>query len=255
MTWLDAWAQVLLGLGVFVVPGLLLVLAAGLRGWWLWAAAPAVGLGAIAALSVLFSFAGIGFSRVAVGLAVALVAVVVYAVRRVCGWSRATETLHLGLPWFTAVGLVVAAVLAAVGAATGMVDPDAVPQAWDAVFHLNAVRYVLDTGDASPLHLGTLTMPLKDVAIYPSAWHAVTALTVIDSPAVAANVVSILVAAVVFLQAAPPSRVCSHPGRGPSRASPPWRRSPSSPSRPDCSPTGRSGRTASPTPSSRSRWR
>ena len=198
MTWLDAWAQVLLGLGVFVVPGLLLVLAAGLRGWWLWAAAPAVGLGAIAALSVLFSFAGIGFSRVAVGLAVALVAVVVYAVRRVCGWSRATETLHLGLPWFTAVGLVVAAVLAAVGAATGMVDPDAVPQAWDAVFHLNAVRYVLDTGDASPLHLGTLTMPLKDVAIYPSAWHAVTALTVIDSPAVAANVVSILVAAVVF---------------------------------------------------------
>lgn len=198
MTWLDTWPQVLLGLGVFVVPGLLLTLAVGLRGWWLWSAAPAVGLGAVAVLSVIFSAAGVGFSRVSVGLAVALVAAVVYGVRRACGWSRATETLRLGLPWFTAVGLVVAAVLAAVGAAAGMVDPDAVPQAWDAVFHLNAVRYVLDTGDASPLHLGTLTMPLKDVAIYPSAWHAVTALTVIDSPAVAANVVSIMIVAIVF---------------------------------------------------------
>ena len=198
MTWLDTWPEVLSALVVLLVPGMLLALVVGLRGWWLWTAAPALSIGAIAALSVLLPLVGVDFSRWSIGIAVVLVAALVYGLRRAAGWTGSNESLALGIPWFTTVGLVAAAVLAAVGAGAGMIDPDAVPQAWDAVFHLNAVRYVLDTGDASPLHLGTMTMPLKDVSIYPSAWHAITALTVTDSPPVAANIIAIMVVAIIF---------------------------------------------------------
>ena len=40
---------------------------------------------------------------------------------------------------------------------------------FDNVFHLNAIRYVLDTGAASPLQLGQMTSPSGGVPFYPSA--------------------------------------------------------------------------------------
>nr|WP_298743336.1 DUF6541 family protein [uncultured Microbacterium sp.] len=59
-----------------------------------------------------------------------------------------------------------------------MHDPEYFSQRYDNFFHLNAVQYVLDTHNASPLWLGTMTSPDGTLPFYPSAWHATVALIV-----------------------------------------------------------------------------
>jgi len=51
---------------------------------------------------------------------------------------------------------------------------DAISQTFDAVFHLNAVRWILDTGNASSIKC-YLESPQGDV--YPMGWHTLVALT------------------------------------------------------------------------------
>lgn len=66
--------------------------------------------------------------------------------------------------------LVGAQVLAVIG------SPDNISQSFDNVFHLNAVRFVLETGSASPLTVGSMTSDSGGVWFYPSGWHGTVAL-------------------------------------------------------------------------------
>ncbi len=94
----------------------------------------------------------------------------------------------------TALALTLPRTLEAIG------TPRAVSQSFDAVFHLNAVRHVLVTGDASSLTLGTLTAPERTTAFYPAAWHGLVALVAQASGAgvdVATNATAVVVAAVL----------------------------------------------------------
>ncbi len=75
--------------------------------------------------------------------------------------------------------LVIGATVATVGfaASAAALFPDAslFAQTFDNVFHLNAIRYVLDTQNASPWWINTLTSG-QHAAFYPSAWHAYVSL-------------------------------------------------------------------------------
>lgn len=198
MSWASTWEEVLRGILVLAVPGALVGYAVGLRRWWLVATAPALSVGTLATWGVLLSFAGIPWTVLSVGAATLLTAGVLLgaqtALRRVWRPDRAA------LGWWpaTVAGVAVAGILGVVAMRDGMAHPDAPPQTWDAIFHLNAVQRVLDTQDASSLHLGQLTAPLRDPAIYPAAWHGLVSFVVVDNVVVATNVVAILVAAVVF---------------------------------------------------------
>ncbi len=79
--------------------------------------------------------------------------------------------------------------------------PENVSQSYDGVFHLNAVRYILDTGSASSMVLGGMPTYGENPSFYPSAWHGVVSLfielTNADLP-VAVNVVNIATGAVVW---------------------------------------------------------
>jgi len=198
VSWVSTWEEVLRGVLVLAVPGALVGYAVGLRRWWLVATAPALSVGTLATWGVLLSFAGIPWTVLSVGAATLLTAGVLLgaqtALRRVWRPDRAA------LGWWpaTVAGVAVAGFLGVVAMRDGMAHPDAPPQTWDAIFHLNAVQRVLDTQDASSLHLGQLTAPLRDPAIYPAAWHGLVSFVVVDNVVVATNVVAILVAAVVF---------------------------------------------------------
>ncbi|SOX56589.1 hypothetical protein MAAFP003_5297, partial [Mycobacterium ahvazicum] len=51
-----------------------------------------------------------------------------------------------------------------------------VPSTWDAVWHANEVRYILDTGQASSTHMGELrNVETHQALYYPSVFHALTA--------------------------------------------------------------------------------
>ncbi|MHA7262565.1 DUF6541 family protein [Arthrobacter sp. TMN-37] len=80
-------------------------------------------------------------------------------------------------------------------------SPDSFSQTFDNIFHLNAVRYVLDTGDASSLTLTSMTTAGQPPYFYPAAWHGFVALIIqASSVPVTVGVTSanLLVAALIW---------------------------------------------------------
>lgn len=78
--------------------------------------------------------------------------------------------------------------------------PDHPAQTYDTVFHLNAVEWILDTGNASPTAM-TMATPGRVVSFYPTVWHSIVAIVVQltgVSVAVATNAVALVVASVVW---------------------------------------------------------
>ena len=77
--------------------------------------------------------------------------------------------------------------------------PDAFSQTYDAVYHLNAVRWILDTGNASSL---SFDMVISRGAVYPLGWHTLVALTMrlsgITSIPLASNAVMCAVAGLTW---------------------------------------------------------
>ena len=77
--------------------------------------------------------------------------------------------------------------------------PDAFSQTYDAVYHLNAVRWTLDTGNASSL---SFDMVISRGAVYPLGWHTLVALTMrlsgITSIPLASNAVMCAVAGLTW---------------------------------------------------------
>ena len=57
-------------------------------------------------------------------------------------------------------------------------SPSNFSQTFDNVFHLNAVRHVLETSDASSLTLTSMTTAGEPPYFYPAAWHGFTALLI-----------------------------------------------------------------------------
>jgi len=184
MTW---WALLptLVGTGALVfVPGAVALTLLGVRGLYAWAAGPAVSAVIVAVGATTSGALGVPWN-LATATACVLVGwlaaggMAVLATRLV---RRAPYRLDAGLP-----GRSGAAVLGAVGVSalflaaairSGMVRPDALLQQWDGVFHLSAVAFVRESGDASLFGaLEPLYLPGMDSVYYPTVWHALVAVS------------------------------------------------------------------------------
>ena len=101
-----------------------------------------------------------------------------------------------------AAGMVLGGMVTLVRALVMMGSIDAVSQTYDAVFHLNAVRWVLDTGSASAWSVSTMTaMPGAAGTFYPSAWHQLASLVVMLSGGdivLGSNVLMLVLAVLVW---------------------------------------------------------
>jgi len=78
-------------------------------------------------------------------------------------------------------------------------DPAGISQTNDAVFHMNAIRYVLDTADASSLHVSSM---LGSAGFYPAAWHAAVSMIVLGTGVeipIAANAFTVVIGAIWVL--------------------------------------------------------
>ena len=83
----------------------------------------------------------------------------------------------MGPALVVAAGVVLGALLIGFSAIRGMPHWQSIPSTWDAVWHANAVRFILDTGQASPTHMGELrNVETHDALYYPSTFHALAAL-------------------------------------------------------------------------------
>lgn len=178
MTWLAlTLAVVVLGL-VIVVPGLLIAWLLGLRGLWLPGVAVAAGVSVIAMAATLGPILGMRWGILPVLIVTAIVAVVCAALRLLL-W-RGSGTLRGPRLERGAILAIAAAVLVIVAQLILVIRiPDAISQTFDNIFHLNAIRFAINTGSASPLTLGQLTSSHSGgLPFYPSAWHAAASLVV-----------------------------------------------------------------------------
>lgn len=201
MSWVSAAPAFATAALLLLVPGLLLAWILRLRGLWLWAFAGPASVSVVVVGSVLGSVLGIAWSPLAVVAALALLAVIALVLRftllRVP--VSASERSAQDRRWLTAAGLALGGLLISVLLVIIVGAPENISQTFDNVFHLNAVRYVLDTGDASPFTVGRMTGDA--VWFYPAAWHGIVALVSQMSGAsiaVSSNAVLFIVAAVVW---------------------------------------------------------
>jgi hypothetical protein len=75
-----------------------------------------------------------------------------------------------------AAGVSLGVLLVSWAAWRGLVHWQSVPSTWDAVWHANTVRFILDTGQASSTHMGELrNVETHAPLYYPSVFHALTA--------------------------------------------------------------------------------
>ncbi|WP_309128009.1 DUF6541 family protein [Microbacterium sp.] len=196
--WLAMLPVMVVAIAVVLLPGLLIGAALRVRGVLLWGFAPAAGVAALAVSAGGLGILGVGWSVWTAGIAVLLLA----GMAALIGHSLAPAKLEVVRPGH---GVAVAAAVAA-GALLGMVrmaslirSPDSVSQTNDATFHLNALRFISDSGSASSLDL---LGAIDTSGFYPAAWHAVAstvaALTGADVVRVA-NATSLAIAGPIWV--------------------------------------------------------
>lgn len=165
-------------LSLLTLPGLLLGLALGLRGWVLAGAAPALTVGAAGTLGTWFGLAGISWSGVSTAVGLLTLCVVAAACAR--PWRRRPARVEIpyGMHHHVAVAGALAGT-AAVGALAvkrGTLGLEGIPQYWDAMFHANAVRFIAESGASASSALSAVAQPANPAYYYPHTYHLLGAL-------------------------------------------------------------------------------
>jgi hypothetical protein len=144
------------------------------------AVGPALTYGVVALAIVPFGAVGIPWNAWTAFFALAVVTAIAAGLPNVLKRyrDRDAETLapSRGPALTVAVGVVLGAALIGLAAVKGLPHWQSIPSTWDAVWHANTVQFILDTGQASPTHMGELrNVETHDALYYPSTFHAVAA--------------------------------------------------------------------------------
>lgn len=179
---------VLVGLlaGVLVLPGLALGVGAGLRRWSAVAAAPAISYGLITITAELCDFIGLRFGLVPLLVTTAISTCIIIAGRRLSAHWRGATNASGGMDngrrschsrandrWIVG-GTLLGTVIGAATVLTAMGSLDAVPQGRDAIWHANLIRFIIESGNASPTAVAEVRG--FDQYYYPNVYHSALAL-------------------------------------------------------------------------------
>ncbi|QKJ20032.1 DUF6541 family protein [Microbacterium hominis] len=196
--WVVQAPVLLVALAVVFGPGLLIGAGLRLRGLALWALAPVASTAVIALLALGYEAVGIPWTSLSILIGLAGAAAVAWAFRLVLGAPARRPAADPRGRTLVLAGLAVGVLLCAARLVVYVNEPDAISQTNDAVFHLNALRWILETGSASSL---TVSGVIGGSGFYPAAWHALTSATMLLTGAeipVAANMMSLVVAAAIW---------------------------------------------------------
>ncbi|QEW00639.1 hypothetical protein F6J84_11385 [Microbacterium caowuchunii] len=179
MTWLDLGVAIAATAAIILIPGLGLAALLGLRGLWAWGMAAPFGLTVVVLASLVAPMLALPWGLLPVVAVFVVIGGGIAASRALTGGFR-RRPLHrsAGRDWPTIAALILAAGILMVQLGQVIQAPGNISQTFDNIFHLNGIRYALDTANASPLHLGSMTSESGGVWFYPSAWHAVASLVV-----------------------------------------------------------------------------
>lgn len=170
----------LIALILLIAPGAIVARIAQLSWPIAIAAGPPLTYGVVALAIVPYGALGIPWNGWTALAALAVVCVIALAFQLLLDRFRDTEAEARGVsPWpalTVAGGVILGVVLIGWAAWTGIPHWQSIPSTWDAVWHANTVRWILDTGQASPTHMGELrNVETHALLYYPSVFHALTA--------------------------------------------------------------------------------
>ncbi len=168
---------VLIALLLLVIPGAIIARVGRLTWPTAVAVGPALTYGVVALAIVPFGALGVPWNAWTALFALAIVAgmalclrIVLARIRDVDAEARAARR---GPALVVAAGVLLGALLIGLAALRGMPNWQSIPSTWDAVWHANTIRFILDTGQASPTHMGELrNVETHEALYYPSTFHA-----------------------------------------------------------------------------------
>jgi hypothetical protein len=186
--WLEAFLPFVVAVLLLFVPGAGVALLLGARGWFVAAIAPAISVGVYAAAAIVLPFARLpwGVPGVAgVFAVIAVAAAVIGAVTRRLTGASATPGdggdaggCRVRL-WSPVPGILIGAAIVG-GSIVRMVGvPTNFAAEYDNQFHLNAIRYIVETGNASSLTIQRMVSDAAAPGIYPAGWHDFNSLIVL----------------------------------------------------------------------------
>jgi hypothetical protein len=180
MNWWQAFPAIAVAALLMFLPGLMLARALGAKGFASAAMSPLASCGLIGLAGVVGGLLRLDWGLLSYLLVTAICTGLAFLLRRSLKGrvaAVAPASVAPSVQWAAILGGMVAGstlilnrLLPAIG------KPGNFAQVYDNIFHLNAIRYILETGNASSLTLGRMLSPESGIAIYPSVWHSLAAL-------------------------------------------------------------------------------
>ena len=180
--WLSLLPILLSAAALLFIPGTLVGAAAGIRTPLIVGLAPAISIAIISGTGVAAPVLALPWGLASVAAATAILCLAALATRWLMarrhppyagsGATGALPGLRSIAVWCAAWPLSAAATGLTIGRILN--TPDAISQTFDAVFHLNAVEWILQTNNASSLRL---FLEAPQGSVYPLGWHTLVALT------------------------------------------------------------------------------
>ncbi len=174
------WIGTLIALFLLIAPGAIVARITQLTWPVAITVGPALTYGVVALAIIPYGALGIPWNGWTALIALAAVCLVMTSSQPLLARYRdgQAETRGIaGWPALTvAAGVLLGALLIMWAAYRGLTHWQSIPSTWDAVWHANEVRFILDTGQASSTHMGELrNVETHQPLYYPSVFHALTA--------------------------------------------------------------------------------
>ena len=168
---------VLIALLLLVIPGAIVAHVGRLTWPTAVAVGPALTYGVVALAIVPFGALGVPWNGWTALFALAVVTGVAFCLRialaRVRDVDAEARAVTRGPALVVAAGVLLGALLIGLAAVRGMPYWQSIPSNWDSVWHANTIRFILETGQASPTHMGELrNVETHEALYYPSTFHA-----------------------------------------------------------------------------------
>jgi hypothetical protein len=166
---------------LLVIPGAIIARTAQLTWPTAIAVGPALTYGTVALAILPMGALGIPWNLLTALLVLVIVVAIVAGLQAVLARRRESPPerapMATGPALVVAAGVLLGAAFITYAAIRGMAHWQSIPSTWDSVWHANTIRFILETGQASPTHMGELrNVETHDALYYPSTFHALAAI-------------------------------------------------------------------------------